>query len=54
MYMAHMRQHEYPMFMSYHMGQGMPREQAHSAYMEYEGMRVRQRMHDMNTVPHDG
>ena len=52
MYIAHMREHEYPNFMSYHMRQGMPQQQAHGAYMEYESMRVRQRVHDMNTVPH--
>ena len=51
MYIAHMRQHEYPQFMSLHMSQGVPRDQAHSMYSQWESMRVEQRIRDMNTVP---
>ena len=44
LYIAHMREHEYPSFMRYHMSQGIPQHQAHSMYTEYESMRVAQRM----------
>ena len=54
MYIAHMREHEYPNFMSFHMRQGMPQQQAHNAYTEYESMRVRTRIHNMNMPHMDG
>ena len=53
-HIAHMREHEYPSFMSYHMSQGVPHPQAQSMYNDYERMRVNQRVHDMNTVPRAG
>ena len=51
MYIAHMRQHEYPKFMSFQMSQGVPRDQAHGMYSQWESMRVDQRIRDMNMVP---
>ena len=54
MYIAHMREHEYPNFISFHTRQGMPPQQAHSAYTEYENMKVRTRIHNMNMGQHDG
>ena len=39
-FIAHIRQHEYPSFMSFHALQGIPQQQAHAMYMEYEHMRV--------------
>ena len=44
LYIAHMREHEYPSYMRYYMSQGIPQQQAHSMYTEYESMRVAQRM----------
>ena len=40
MYIAHMRHHEYPAFMSFHMQQGMSHEEAHARWAAYESMRV--------------
>ena len=44
MYIAHMREHEYPQYMSFHMLQGMPREVAHAAWVSYEHMKVESMM----------
>ena len=40
MHIAHMRHHEYPAFMSFHMQQGMSHEEAHARWAAYESMRV--------------
>ena len=40
MYIARMREHEYPQYMGFHMQQGMPREAAHAAWVSYERMKV--------------
>ena len=44
MYIAHMREHEYPQYMGFHMQQGMPREVAHAAWVSYEHMKVESMM----------
>ena len=44
MYIAHMREHEYPQYMSFHMQQGMPPEVAHAAWGSYEHMKVESMM----------
>ena len=40
MYIAHMREHEYPAFMSFHTQQGMSCEEAHARWVPYEHMKV--------------
>ena len=37
---AHMRTHEYPQFMSHHAQQGMPPQEAHARYLQYEQYRM--------------
>ena len=37
---AHMRTHEYPQFMQYHMQQGMSHQEAHDRYTQYERYKV--------------
>ena len=47
MYTAHLRQHEYPQCMDFHMRQGMSHAEAHARWESYEHMRVAQRISDM-------
>ena len=47
MYTAHLRQHEYPQYMDFHMRQGMSHAEAHARWESYEHMRVTQRIRDM-------
>ena len=38
---AAMREREYPAFMDFHMRQGLPQQQAHDMWGEYEQRRLR-------------
>ena len=42
--MAHMNEHEYPQFMSFHMQQGMSHAEAHTQWGSYMHMRVESMM----------
>ena len=52
MYIARMRQHEYPQFMDFHMRQGMSHEEAHARWVSYEHMRVASMQGGVAPPPH--